>query len=115
MPIWQNSGDTLFFHHINHRYYATDFDAKKPTFKPADHLNNISIMDYTKAYNDKTTIVWHSKVYLFDLKENKVVQAIMPKPGYYSNQSLTPDLKKMVFVQNTDGHRNKIIYVVDIE
>ena len=112
-PIWNRTGDTIFFYLNRKPYYATNLDLDKPIYGLANHLDKINIWDYTSIVGNKFAYKYNCQLFLVNALTLKPEIYITKKRNRYENIELSADGKLIVCTLKKQGKEK--IYIIEIE
>ena len=112
-PWWKSTGDTIFFYMNDVAHYVTRLDEASPEYRVAEHLEKITIRDYTNCVNGRFPYINHCQLILVDLVTLKPVKFILKKRGRYNNIRMSNDGKFIVYTLKKQ-HKTKV-YLIENE
>lgn len=110
-PVWDLSGDSIFFYSNSTAYYATDLNLDKPTYAIAKQIGKTSIRDYANSVNNKFIYKLDCKLVLVDLVTLKPLKYIIKKPDRYEDIAMSKDGHYTVFTLNKN--KQDKIYIIE--
>lgn len=96
-PVWNLSGDTIFFYSNGTAYYATNFNLDKPTYAEAKQIGKTSVWDYANSVNNKFIYKLDGKLLLVDMATLKPIKYVIKKPGRYEDIAMSKDGRYTVY------------------
>lgn len=96
-PIWNRTGDTIFFYLNRKPYFATNFDFDKPIYGIANNLEKISIWDYTSIVDNKFVYKYDCQLILINVLTLKPEKYILKDRDRYESIELSADGKLTVY------------------
>jgi hypothetical protein len=110
-PIWDLSGDTIFFYSNGTAYYATDLTLDKPTHAVAKQIGKTSIWDYANSVNNRFIYKLDCKLVLVDLVTLKPLKYVINKPDRYEDISISKDGRYTIFTLKKN--KQDKIYIIE--
>ncbi len=112
-PVWNYSGDTLFFNDKDVPYSATEFDLSEPQVGVANHLKNITVWDYTKSVDGVFPYIRNCQIYLVSTTTLKPLNYIVKDRGRYSDVTMSKDGNYITYTMKKNGVKR--IYLIKNE
>ena len=112
-PVWNYSGDTLFFNNKDVPYYATAFDLSEPQVGVANHLKNITVADYAKSVDGVFPYIRNCQILLVSTTTLKPLNYIVKDRGRYSDVTISNDGSYIAYTMKKNGVKR--IYLIKYE
>jgi hypothetical protein len=112
-PVWNYSGDTLFFNNKDVPYYATAFDLSEPQVGVTNHLKNITVADYAKSVDGVFPYIRNCQILLVSTTTLKPLKYIVKDRGRYSDVTMSKDGSYIAYTIKKNGIKR--IYLIKNE